>query len=88
MKAAVNRCCALALCNGTPLTAFMPRPGGEADKLGNRFEGIWKVDSLVDVFAGDARTVTVEPLGKEDVGIEFIKEYNEGPANGVRSGVR
>lgn len=56
----------------------MPRTGGEADKLGNRFEGIWMVDSLIDVFAGDARAVTPEPLGKEALGIEFIKETNEG----------
>ena len=27
----------------------MPRPGGEADKLGNRYEGLWVVDAALDL---------------------------------------
>jgi hypothetical protein len=30
----------------------MPRPGGEADKLGNQYEVIRAVDAIFDVFLG------------------------------------
>jgi F0F1-type ATP synthase delta subunit len=57
----------------------MARAGGEADKLGNRYEGIWTVDSLLDIFVGNAQSLTIEPLGTDEyLGIEFIKELNDG----------
>ena len=50
----------------------MPRAGGESDKLGNRYEGLWTVYNLLDVLAGDA--VALEPEAyEESKGIEFIK---------------
>src|ERR1017187_6559568 len=50
----------------------MPRAGGESDKLGNRYEGLWTVHNLLDVLAGDA--VALEPEAyEESKGIEFIK---------------
>ena len=50
----------------------MPRAGGESDKLGNRYEGLWTVHNLLDVLAGDA--VALEPESyEESKGIEFIK---------------
>jgi hypothetical protein len=57
----------------------MPRSGGEADKLGNRYEGIWIADSLLDVVDGVAVSITVEPFDEiESTGIEFIKELPDG----------
>ncbi len=58
----------------------MPRAGGESDKLGNRYEGIWTVDSLLDVLQGEATSLIIEPFGDDAVGIEFIKAL----ANGTR----
>ena len=38
----------------------MPRAGGEADKLGNRYEAIWTVDTLLDLLAVEIRGNPVE----------------------------
>jgi hypothetical protein len=46
----------------------MPRAGGEAGKLGNRYEGIWIGDNLLDLITGSALAI-----GDEAVGIEFSK---------------
>jgi hypothetical protein len=51
-----------------------PRAGGEADKFGNRYEGVWTVRQLLYVLAGHAQAVTVEPLGEPGEGAEFILE--------------
>lgn len=51
----------------------MPIAGGQSEKLGNRYESVWTVDSLLDVLWGDAVSVTVEPFGDDAEGIEFIK---------------
>lgn len=51
-----------------------PRTGGEADKFGNRYEGIWTVHQLLHVLAGQVQAVTVEPLGEPGEGAEFILE--------------
>lgn len=48
-----------------------PRPGGEADKLGNHYEGAWIVSQLLEVVAGRAESITVEPLGELGKGTEF-----------------
>jgi hypothetical protein len=56
----------------------MPRAGGEADKLGNRFEGVRIVGSLLDLLTGDAVALTIEPFGADALGIEFIKETTTG----------
>ncbi|MGE0536749.1 MAG: hypothetical protein AB7O68_17390 [Pirellulales bacterium] len=58
----------------------MPRPGGEADKLGNRYEGVWTVGQILEVASDKLRSLTVEPIGDEARGIEFIATG----ANGTR----
>jgi hypothetical protein len=53
----------------------MPRGGGESGKLGDRYEAVWTVDSLLDVLCGEAISLNVEPFDpKESLGIEFKKE--------------
>ena len=55
----------------------MPRSGGDAGKLCNGYEGIWTADNLVDLIAGGAVGMTVEPFGEEAVGIEFWKKLRD-----------
>ena len=50
----------------------MPRPGGEADKFGNRYEGLWAVDAALDLIEGDYTDLVLEPVGDEAAGIEFF----------------
>jgi len=57
----------------------MPRPGGESGKLGDRYEAIWTVDSLLDVLVGEALGIVVEPFdSSESLGTEFKKELAAG----------
>ena len=49
----------------------MPRPGGEADKLGNRYEGLWAVDAALDLIDGDYASLEIEAVGDESAGIDF-----------------
>ena len=49
----------------------MPRPGGESDKFGNRYESLWSVDAILDLIEGEYISLTFEPLGDEAAGIEF-----------------
>lgn len=55
-----------------------PRPGGEADKLGNRYEGAWTVSQLLQVLAGQFDWVRVEPLGELGDGVEFVLRRSDG----------
>jgi hypothetical protein len=55
----------------------MPRVGGEADKLGNRFEGIWTVDALFEVLGGRYRALTLEPI-RGGEGVEFYRHLPDG----------
>ena len=55
----------------------MPRPGGEANKIGNQYEAIWTVDKVIDVFNGAFKAITVEPFGEESFGVEFYLETND-----------
>lgn len=48
-----------------------PRTGGEADKLGNHYEGAWIVSQLLEVLGEEAESITVEPLGELGTGAEF-----------------
>ena len=52
----------------------MPRAGGEADKIGNRYEGIWTANQLLLVLSGRAKAITVEKRGFDGEGVEFILE--------------
>lgn len=49
-----------------------PRSGGEADKIGNRYESAWIVRQLLEILAGGAEALTVEPVGDIGRGIEFV----------------
>lgn len=56
----------------------MPRAGGEADKLGNRYEAVWTVDTALDVLAGDVVSVTVEPFGDDAAGVDLVRCLPDG----------
>ena len=56
----------------------MPRTGGEADKLGNRYEALWIADAVLDLLDGAYRDLVFEPIGEEADGIEFAAAI--GPA--------
>ena len=58
----------------------MPRPGGEADKLGNRYEALWTVDAALDLLDSEYIDLTIEAVGDEAAGVEFVRT--------TRSGVR
>ena len=61
----------------------IPLPGGEADKVGNRYELIWTVRCMIDIMNERADSMQLEPLGKEGDGAEFwlqkgeMKEYHQ-----------
>ncbi len=56
----------------------MPRAGGEADKFGNRYESLWTVDALLDLIDGDYADLTVEAIGDEAAGVEFVRTDHSG----------
>ena len=56
----------------------MPRPGGEADKLGNRYEGLWVVDAALDLIDGEYVDLVVEAVGDEAAGVEFFRTNPSG----------
>ena len=61
----------------------IPLPGGEADKVGNRYELIWTVRCMIDIMNERADSMQLDPLGKEGDGAEFwlqkgeMKEYHQ-----------
>ena len=54
----------------------MPLSGGATDKFGNRYEGLWTVDRMIDVIDESADSIRLEPLGEEGDGIEFWLDKN------------
>ncbi len=56
----------------------MPRSGGEADKFGNRYESLWTVDAALDLIDGEYRDLTVEAVGDEAAGVEFVRTTQKG----------
>lgn len=64
------------------------RPGGEADKFGNLYEGAWTIHHLLLVLAGRADAVTVEDLGDIGNGSEFTfaTPYHADEAHQVKLG--
>ena len=56
----------------------MPRPGGEADKFGNRYESLWAVDAVLDLIGSQYVALTFEPLGDEAAGVEFFATNQSG----------
>lgn len=57
----------------------MPRPGGEADKQGNRYESIVTVDCVMDLLDGSVTEIELEPLGSTDAdGVELVMRRSSG----------
>ena len=56
----------------------MPRTGGEADKFGNRYEDLWTVDAVLDLIDGEYTDLTVEAIGDEAAGVEFVRTDQSG----------
>ncbi|MFW5891733.1 MAG: NACHT domain-containing protein, partial [bacterium] len=56
----------------------MPLSGGEADKLGNRYEKRWTVRKIIDILNENAVKMKIEPLGKEEEKTEFWVKYKNG----------
>lgn len=52
--------------------------GGYADKLGNRYEGRWVIKQLLRVLLEEIRSVTVEAIGDDEVGVDLVVERNDG----------
>ncbi|WP_229403188.1 hypothetical protein [Micromonospora okii] len=48
-----------------------PRPGGETDKFGNRYEGAWTVRHVLRVLSGAGTSITVEDIDEFAEGAEF-----------------
>jgi hypothetical protein len=49
----------------------MPLGAGVSDKLGNRYEGRWAVNCMLDVMGEVSDSIKLEPPGIEGEGIEF-----------------
>lgn len=47
-------------------------PGGIADKVGNRYEAVWLIRHLIQLIDGRAHAITIEALGDEGAGFEFV----------------
>ncbi len=56
----------------------MPPPGDNAGKLGHRYEGIWTIDCLLQLAAGESQSLTVELIDHEGRGIEFVVRHLDG----------
>jgi hypothetical protein len=48
--------------------------GGIADKIGNRFEARWLTLELLGLLSGKAASVTIEKIGDDEQGFEFLVE--------------
>ncbi len=53
--------------------ALHSRIGGEADKLGYRYEMLWAVDAALDLIDGEFVDLVVESIGDEAAGVEFYR---------------
>ncbi len=49
----------------------MPLPGGDSDKIGNRFELRWTVRQFIRLLTGEADWIHLEPIGDAGDKIEF-----------------
>ena len=54
-----------------------PRPGGETDKFGNRYEGAWTVRHLLYVLQGRGDSLTVEDIEELGKGSEFTYRHGD-----------
>lgn len=55
--------------------SIVPSSGGASDKYGNRYEGYWTVDCIIEVLDNRADLIYLEPQGIE--GIEFYLKKND-----------
>ncbi|MGH1552323.1 hypothetical protein ACRAWF_09810 [Streptomyces sp. L7] len=61
---------------GTGGDTVVPRPGGETDKFGNRYEGAWTIRHALYVLLGSGTSLRVEPGGPLGEGIEFVYRHD------------
>ncbi len=47
-------------------------PGGYADKLGNRYEGLWVVHQLLRLVNEETHAVLWEPTGEDEPGVDLV----------------
>ena len=52
--------------------------GGYADKLGNRYESNWIAYLLLELLEEKALSVTIEPIGSDEVGVDVVVERDNG----------
>ncbi len=52
-----------------------PRPGGETDKFGNRYEGAWTIRHALYVLLGRGTSICLEPSGPVGEGVEFVYRH-------------
>lgn len=52
--------------------------GGFADKFGNSYEALWVAEQLLKLAEEEIATVTIEPLGKDEVGVDLIIQTIDG----------
>ncbi|MFB8242946.1 hypothetical protein ACFC58_41065 [Kitasatospora purpeofusca] len=55
-----------------------PRPGGETDKFGNRYEGAWTIRHALFVLLGLGTSITLEPPAPLGDGVEFAYRHDGG----------
>lgn len=55
-----------------------PRPGGETDKFGNRYEGAWTIRHALYVLLGMGTSITLEPGAPLGDGVEFVYRHGGG----------
>ncbi|MFZ5353246.1 MAG: hypothetical protein ACOZCL_11070 [Bacillota bacterium] len=56
----------------------MPEPGGRAEKIGNRYEGLWVAKQLLSLINEEIRSLIVEATGDEEYGVDLWVEYKDG----------
>ena len=56
----------------------MPLSGGNAGKIGNRYEAVWTVRQILDVAEGKLDDITVEEFGDDSIGVEFVTTSPDG----------
>lgn len=55
---------------------MVPRPGGETDKFGNRYEGAWTIRHALYVLLGMGTSIRLEPGSPLGDGIEFVYRHD------------
>ncbi|MFK4087154.1 hypothetical protein ACI2LF_23810 [Kribbella sp. NPDC020789] len=53
-------------------------PGGDADKWGNHYEGLWTSYRACELVDGRASSIRIEPPGMAGEGIEFVLQLPDG----------